>query len=29
MDQHSRGKWLIPGTKHRKDNKYKDWYTPL
>ena len=23
VDQHTRGKWLIPGTKRRKDNQFQ------
>ena len=27
-DQHTGGKWLIHGTKHRKDNQFKAWNSP-
>ena len=29
MDQHTAGKWLIHGTKHRKDNQLQSFGTPL
>ena len=28
VDQHSRGKWLIHGTKYRKDNKLQSMELP-
>ena len=29
MDQHTGGKWLIHGTKHRKDNQSQSLYCPV
>ena len=29
VDQHIGGKWLIHGTKHRKDNGSKSWNSPV
>ena len=28
-DQHRRGKWLIHGTKHYKDNQLQAWNSPV
>ena len=28
LDQHTRGKWLIHGTKHRKDNQLQSLELP-
>ena len=29
MDQNTRGKWLIRGTKHRKDNQFQSLELPM